>query len=337
MNRTNVLSSRRGAAAIDGIGREAGRFVVTTMPVPWELTRERLGAAPAEVLMVDSMQQSAVDAQIAAAATCDTVVAIGGGQAIDLGKYLAWRRGCRLITIPTVVSVDAFVTPKAALRQANRVVYVGHASPDPLIIDYELIRTAPRALNVAGAGDLLSIHTATFDWELAERAGRSEYPFSAADADRAREILADTAVAADDIAAVSDAGIDAIVDGYLRVNTICLPADHYRVEEGSEHFLFYELEERLARSFIHGPIIGLGIYLMSRLQHNRPEWITGVMDRMGLDYQPAAMGIDRSTLAASLAALRDYTARAGLWYTVINESPIDQAWIDEALAGLRFA
>mgnify|MGYP006974889355 CR=1 FL=1 len=30
-------------------------------------------------------------------------------------------------------------------------------------------------------------------------------------------------------------GLRAMVEGYMRVNTICLPAGHYRVEEGSEH------------------------------------------------------------------------------------------------------
>jgi len=55
----------------------------------------------------------------------------------------------------------------------------------------------------------------------------------------------------------------AIVEGYMTVNTICLPAGHYRIEEGSEHFLFYELEERLARPFVHGYIVGLGVHLMS--------------------------------------------------------------------------
>ena len=55
----------------------------------------------------------------------------------------------------------------------------------------------------------------------------------------------------------------------MRVNTICLPAGHCRVEEGSEHYLFYELEERLKRPFIHGWIVGLGVHLLSRLQENR--------------------------------------------------------------------
>ena len=335
---TNVRSQRFGSGSIDGLGRELGRFVVTSMEIPWQLVRDRLGAAPAAVLLVESMELDVVERQIAAAPECDTVLAVGGGQAIDLGKYFAFRRGCRLVTVPTIVSVDAFVTPKAAVRRNHRVEYLGGASPDPLVIDYDLIRTAPPQLNIAGVGDLLSIHTGTFDWELAHRAGRdAAEPFSADDVRRAREILRLVEQRADDIRHVTDAGLQAIVDGYLLVNTICLPAGHYRTEEGSEHYLFYELEERTGRPFIHGQIVGLGVYLLSRLQENRHAEIVALMDRLGLAYQPADMEIDRATLAASLANLRSYVEARGLWYTVINERPITAQWIDEALAGLRFA
>ena len=48
---------------------------------------------------------------------------------------------------------------------------------------------------------------------------------------------------ANDIATVSDTGIETLVRAYMTVNTICLPAGHYRVEEGSEHYLFYALEK----------------------------------------------------------------------------------------------
>ena len=54
---------------------------------------------------------------------------------------------------------------------------------------------------------------------------------------------------AKDIAVVSDAGIESLVRAYMTVNTICLPAGHYRVEEGSELYLFYALEKRLQASF----------------------------------------------------------------------------------------
>ncbi len=334
---TNVRSSRFGAGAIDGLGKELGRFIVTTMDVPWRLAQPRLGAKPVAVIHVENMEIETLDRQITAAPECETVLAIGGGQAIDLGKYLAWKRGVRLVTAPTILSVDAFVTPAAGIRRGHRVEYVGQTSPDPLVIDYDLIRTAPPELNIAGVGDLLSIHTACFDWELAARAGRSEFPFRAEDVAAARTILADTMAQADAIRACSDAGLRAIVEGYMRVNTLCLPAGHYRVEEGSEHYLFYELEERLKRPFIHGWIVGLGVYFLSRLQDHAPDEVVAFMNTVGLRYQPAYLGLRAEDLIASLLNLRQYVAgRRDLWYTVLNEREVSRTWIDPLLANLKF-
>jgi len=89
--------------------------------------------------------------------------------------------GRRFVTPPAGVRYDSEVDA-ASLGEApavsSQVRYVGAATPDPLIADWDLIRTAPPHLNAAGAGDLLSIHTACWDWELAVRAGRSEFPAS---------------------------------------------------------------------------------------------------------------------------------------------------------------
>ncbi len=81
------------------------------------------------------------------------------------------------MTIPTVLSVNAFVTPATGIRINHEVKYIGTTSSDPLIIDYDILRTTPRNLNIAGVGDLLSIHTASFDWQYAQNKGKSEYPF----------------------------------------------------------------------------------------------------------------------------------------------------------------
>lgn len=335
---TNVTTLRCGAGVVNDLGDTWGRFVVATMEVPWRVTRPRLCAEPAQVVIVESLEVDVLERQLASLPDCDTFVGIGGGQAIDVAKYLAWRRGARLVSIPTVLSVDAFVTPAAGVRRNHQVEYVGAVSPDPLVIDYDLLRTAPAELNIAGVGDLLSIHTATFDWSLAARAGRSEYPFSGADVATARRILEDTMAMADEIRRCTDAGLQAIVDGYLRINTICLPAGHYRVEEGSEHYLFYELEERLQRPFLHGHIVGLGVALMSRLQDNEYDRITRFMEHVGLKFQPGEMGLSREVLAASLAHLGEFVRqRPQLWYTIINERPPNAAWIESALEGLRFA
>ena len=123
----------------------------------------------------------------------------------------------------------------------------------------------------------------------------------------------------------------------MDVNRVCLPLGHYRIEEGSEHYLFYELEARTGKAYVHGHIIGLGIYIMSHLQKNKHEIITNVMDRMGLKYQPKNMGIKLQTLIESLENLRKYVCeREDLWYTVIDKETITSEWIDYIINKLDF-
>jgi hypothetical protein len=58
--------------------------------------------------------------------------------------------------------------------------------------------------------------------------------------------------------------------------------EHSRSEEGSAHFFLYNVERRRGVSFIHSWIVGLGIFLMSRLQGNRLASVTDLMNRLEL-------------------------------------------------------
>ena len=123
----------------------------------------------------------------------------------------------------------------------------------------------------------------------------------------------------------------------MYLNTICLPAGHFRIEEGSEHYLFYELEERLQRPFIHGHIVGLGIFCMSQLQKNNSEYIIEFMDSVCLDYHPKGMNINKDDLTASLLNLKNYVdTNSHLWYTIINSSDINEEWIKDITNNLNF-
>ena len=333
MESTNVKSKVFGRGAIQNIASNLGKFVVCTMDIPWKITKNSIGATPLAVVMVDCMEEDVIEGQLATVPECDTFIGIGGGQAVDLAKYFSWKRGKRLVTIPTVLSVDAFVTPGSAVRRGNDVIYIGEASPDPLVIDYDVIRTAPVELNIAGVGDLLSIHTATFDWEYAHNHGKSEYEFSADDVAKARAVLSKVMSKVDDIANVTDAGIDAIVNGYMEVNSICIPAGHYRVEEGSEHYVFYAMEKKYQRSFIHGHIVGLDV--MSRLQQNKSDEITKFMDQVGLHYQPKHMGLTREGVKDVLMNMKDFVAsRSKLWFTIINDTDFNEKIVESIIEGL---
>jgi glycerol dehydrogenase-like iron-containing ADH family enzyme len=76
-----------------------------------------------------------------------------------------------LVQIPTITSVDAGFTDAIGVRSEGRVRYVGTIVPEEVVLDIELIRSAPARLNRAGIGDVLSCHTGLHDWRAAVGAG----------------------------------------------------------------------------------------------------------------------------------------------------------------------
>ena len=334
---TNVNELRIGNNSSKNIGKEIGKFVVSTMEIPWGIIKNKLGQSPEKLINVTSVELSWIENQIEDLPDFDTIVGIGGGMAIDVAKYISWKLNKRLVSIPTILSVDAFTTPAAGVRNNHDVEYLGTATPNPLIIDYNILRTAPKELNIAGVGDLFSIHTASFDWTYANSKGKSEYPFSDKAIKGGEKILEFIYNNIGNIRENNNNGLRAIVEAYISLNTICLPLDHFRIEEGSEHYLFYELEERLKRPFIHGNIIGLGIYLLSRLQNNDPKFITQMMNDSGLVYHPYSMNIEKKDLVDSLLNLKNFVgSKEKLWFTVIDDFDIDIEWINENISGLKF-
>ena len=86
-----------GESALESVFPLLDDFMVTTMPVPWDRVKGRFSAQPQGLLWADSMEESALEEMAAKAPDVSTVLALGGGRAVDLGKYVAWRRGMRLI------------------------------------------------------------------------------------------------------------------------------------------------------------------------------------------------------------------------------------------------
>ena len=92
------------------------------------------------------------------------VVAIGGGKVIDAGKYAAFLRGLPFISVPTSSANDGFSSASASLIVDGRRASVPAKLAYGILVDTEVIRTAPERFIYSGIGDMVSKITALYDW-----------------------------------------------------------------------------------------------------------------------------------------------------------------------------
>ncbi len=312
-----------------------GPYLLITQHEPWAAAQTMLDVAPERVVMVRTMERAAVDSLAAELPDDLAIVGLGGGMAMDMAKYAAWKKGGEPILMPSIASVDACVTNSVAVREDGRVRYVGFGVAKRLVIDYALVGTAPKALNRAGIGDILSIHTGCWDWRLA--ADKGEVVYDAAIADAALAWVAELEARADSIREVSDEAIRWLFEAYVGENALCLQVGHSRPEEGSEHFVAYCVEHLTGRTFVHGELVCLGVLLMSRLQDNRPEWVQQLLGATAVRYQPVDLGLSREVMQEALLRLHDYVVDEGLEYSIAHVAPLDEDTVARLLDGLRFA
>lgn len=312
---------------IDGLGSEIGKYAVLTMDIPWNLVKERIGGDPEAVVMTEGLDHNYLDRLVAELPNVDTVVGIGGGVAIDTAKYISWKRRCRAVFAPTIVSVNAYATPRAAVRFDGEVRYLGDVVPDKIVIDYKAIQSAPKRLNTAGTGDIYSCRTALFDWWLAHQ-DKGE-PYDERIAGESKKIIDRLVADAGEIKQVSDKGIKTLVELHIETNRVQVEAGSPRPEEGSEHLYFYALEQQTGRSFVHGETVGTGIYVVTHFQNGEEEEVARAMDAMGLRFRPRDYEISQGEFLNAVLGMKKYSTEAKHMYTIVEKVDITR---DEAEA-----
>jgi glycerol dehydrogenase-like iron-containing ADH family enzyme len=309
---------------------DLGRYTVCANDPPWTEVSQRVSPA-ARVVQAWNMDIEHLEAVAAEPDDSEVVVGLGGGTALDTAKFLAWRRGVPLVQVPSITSVDAGFTDAIGVRVDGKVRYVATIVPQLVVLDLDLVRSAPPRLNRAGIGDILSCHTGLHDWRLATAAGHG-HPWHEGLAALGAQLLDELEAAADEVNAVSETGVRFLADAYRRIGAGCAWAGHSRFEEGSEHFWAYAYEHATGAHPVHGEIIAFAVCALAHVQGNDPERALSIVARSGARAHPDDLGVSRADFDAALIGLRAYARAEGLDIGVADLTDIDAATADAAWA-----
>lgn len=315
-----------GEDLIPKITQTSEKYAVATMEIPWNLVRDKLIKKPEKVVFVPNMHKETVEELEKSVPGIDLVIGIGGGSSHDMAKYIALKKQSRLVQIPTIFSSDASVTNAIGIREKGRVKYIGHVFADQILIDFSLFKKAPKELIRLGAGDILSSHTALYDWKVASRSGFEKMNKRAYG--EAKQFLLHLEKNRYEIRDVTEKGIKTILELYLEYARIANQFGTDRAQEGSEHFFAYAFEYLTKRQIVHGQLLAVGIAVMAYLQDNAFEETLGLMEDMGIDYRLQKIDFSKDTFAEVLFSLKEFVEEGGYYHSAINEKKIDSAVVE---------
>lgn len=194
----------------------------------------------------------------------EKIIAIGGGTAIDIGKFISSKLNKNLIAIPSMLSTNVYATDKVALLINNNKTTLLAKSPDKIFVDYNYLKKSS-VFNLYGLADIFSIYTALYDWNLAKTYNNEDINLKIYE--EAQDLLTDT------IYFIKNNTYDNIINQieqiYYIVGKAGLITNNYgsgRPESCSEHILAKEIEKNI--NIHHGISVSISIIIMSLIQQN---------------------------------------------------------------------
>ncbi|HKM33206.1 MAG TPA: iron-containing alcohol dehydrogenase family protein [Lachnospiraceae bacterium] len=210
------------------------------------------------------------------------VVSIGGGKVIDAGKYAAFLKNLPFISIPTSSSSDGFASASASLIVNGKRTSVPARSPYGIIVDTQVIRTAPDKFIYSGIGDMVSKITSLYDWLYEMQCGCTVInDFAVMIAKKAVNSFVRTPF--DTIK--DELFLKELLDSLAMSGVANEIAGSSAPTSGSEHLISHALDKMLVVPELHGLQVGIATYIMSKVQDHRYVRINTVLNKTGFwDY-----------------------------------------------------
>ena len=243
------------------------------------------------------------------------VVGFGGGKSIDLAKYVAYRLGVRMISVPTSPSHDGIASPFTSLKGFNKPHSVRTVTPAAIIADIDIIASAPIRLIRAGAGDLIAKLTAIRDWKLAHKLKGEYYGEYAA---KLALLSAKHVIEyASQIGRGAKEAVRVLVEGLVSSGVAMCIAGSTRPASGSEHLFAHALDILAPGKALHGEEVALGTIMMMYLHGGDWKGVRRTVKKLGLPIKAKELGLSDEVIVKALTMAHKIRPER---YTILGES-----------------
>ena len=296
--------------------------LVVTMPDLKGIVTSHIDGSCKEIFLIENYCLPEADRLIKHLESCppDTLIlAVGGGQVIDVVKYAATRLAMNFLSIPTALSNDGIYSPVIVLSDKSKRIRANGNIPMGIIVDTLVVKSAPKDAIRSGIGDVISNRSALLDWQLA--------------AEKHNEYINDFArtlsMMSCDMLLTLDPDEFGTEDFISRL-AYCLVTSGLAMEiagssrpcSGAEHAVSHAIDELFPeKSTYHGIQVGAATPLILKLHKKNTKSLQTFMQQVGLPTSLAELGFDHDQSLKILIHARDSRSRK----TILNQTDLEQA------------
>lgn len=217
------------------------------------------------------------------------VLGIGGGKVIDAAKYMGYLRKLPFISVPTSSSTDGFSSTSASLLVGGRKTTVPAAMAYGILVDTQVIKTAPERFIYSGIGDMVAKITAIYDWFFEEEHGASKVNDMAVMIAK-KSVNSFVRTPFEDIH--DDVFLKELMDSLAMSGIANEIAGGSAPTSGSEHLISHALDKYAAQPQLHGVQVGIATLLMAKVQEHRAARIEKVFRDTGFWNYVCSLNLD---------------------------------------------
>nr|WP_318680341.1 iron-containing alcohol dehydrogenase family protein [uncultured Treponema sp.] len=218
------------------------------------------------------------------------VIGMGGGKVIDAAKYIGFILKIPFISIPTSSSSDGFSSSSSSLIIDGHRKSVPAKMPYGILVDTEVIKSAPVKFLYSGIGDMLSKISSTYDWLYEAESGWDELNDCA-------YMMAKKAVnsfARTPFESVKDElFLKELLDSLAMSGIANEIAGSSLPTSGSEHMISHALDSFLDHPELHGIQVGLATYIMCKIEDHRWKRVETIYSKTGFWTYCESLGLKR--------------------------------------------